>query len=82
MMRPLEVRYPEPNERRYGLGVVIWPDGTYGHTGTVENTHSMLVHRSDGLTWCILVSGDNPESTERLREVFDDSLAAAGIRLT
>jgi D-alanyl-D-alanine carboxypeptidase len=79
MMRPLDVRYPEPNERRYGLGVVIWPDGTLGHTGTVENTHTMLVHRSDGLTWCILVSGDSPESTERLREVFDDSLAAAGI---
>jgi D-alanyl-D-alanine carboxypeptidase len=79
MMRPLEVRYPEPNVRRYGLGVVIWPDGTYGHTGTVENTHTMLVHRSDGLTWCILVSGDNPESTERLRGVFDESLAAAGI---
>jgi len=86
MMRPLDVRYPEPNERRYGLGVVIWPDGTYGHTGTVENTHTMLVHRAltsgGGLTWCILVSGDNPESTERLREIFDDSLAAAGIRLT
>jgi D-alanyl-D-alanine carboxypeptidase len=82
MMRPLDVRYPEPNERRYGLGVVIWPDGTYGHTGTVQNTHTMLVHRSDGMTWCILVSGDNPESTERLRAVFDDALAAAGIGQT
>jgi D-alanyl-D-alanine carboxypeptidase len=79
MMRPLDVRYPEPNERRYGLGVVVWPDGTYGHTGTVESTHTMLVHRADGLTWCILVSGDNPDSTERLREVFDESLSAAGI---
>ena len=81
MMRPLDVRYPEPNVRRYGLGVVIWPDGTYGHTGTVESTHAMLVHRSDGLTWCILISGDNPATTEQLRDVFDDSLAAAGITL-
>lgn len=79
MVDPLDVSYPEPNERRYGLGVVVWPDGTFGHTGTVENTHTMLVHRADGITWCILVSGDRPDSTESLREIFDRAAAGAGI---
>ena len=81
MVDPPDVIYPEPNERRYGLGIVVWPDGTYGHTGTVENTHTMLVHRADGITWCILVSGDRPDSTESLRETFDRALAGAGIRI-
>jgi D-alanyl-D-alanine carboxypeptidase len=81
MRTALDVSYPEPSERRYGLGIVVWPDGSWGHTGTVENTHTMLLHRPDGVTWCILVSGDVPESTERLREVFDRALGGAGIRL-
>jgi len=79
MHQPLDVRYPEPAERRYGLGIIVWPDGSWGHTGTVENTHSMLVHRPDGATWCILVSGDHPSSTEDLRGVFDDAFAVSGL---
>lgn len=82
MVRPLDVRYPEPDERRYGLGIVVWPDDTYGHTGTVENTHAMVVRRTDGLTWCILVSGDNPRSTERLRGVFDEAFASVDTTAT
>lgn len=80
MRRPLtDVDYPEPSERRYGLGIVVWPDGSWGHTGTVENTHTMLARRPDGVTWCILVSGDYPESTESLADLFDRTLAGAGI---
>jgi D-alanyl-D-alanine carboxypeptidase len=82
MRQVLDVHYPEPSERRYGLGIVVWPDGSWGHTGTVENTHTMLVRRPDGVTWCILVSGDVPESTEDLREVFDRALGQSGIALT
>ena len=82
MRQPLDVSYPEPSERKYGLGIFVWPDGSFGHTGTVENTHTMLVRRPDGVTWCILVSGDVPESTEELREVFERSLGGAGIALT
>ena len=81
MRQALDVSYPEPSERRYGLGIVVWPDGSWGHTGTVENTHTMLVRRPDGVTWCILVSGDVPESTEELRDVFDRALAGAGVTL-
>jgi D-alanyl-D-alanine carboxypeptidase len=81
MRQALDVRYPEPHERRYGLGIVVWPDGSWGHTGTVENTHTMLVRRPDGVTWCILVSGDVPESTEALREVFDGAFGDSGVAL-
>ncbi len=81
MREALDVSYPEPSERRYGLGIVVWPDGSWGHTGTVENTHTMLVRRPDGVTWCILVSGDVPESTEELRDVFDRAVGGAGIAL-
>ena len=79
MRTALDVEYPEPGERRYGLGIVVWPDGSWGHTGTVENTHTMLARRTDGVTWCILVSGDVPDSTESLREVFDRALGGAAI---
>jgi hypothetical protein len=40
------------------------------------------VRRPDGVTWCILVSGDVPETTERLRDVFDRATGGAGIALT
>ena len=82
MHTALDVTYPEPAKRRYGLGIIVWPDGSWGHTGTVENTHTMLVRRPDGVTWCILVSGDVPETTERLRDVFDRAIGGAGIALT
>jgi D-alanyl-D-alanine carboxypeptidase len=80
MRQPITgVDYPEPWERTYGLGIVIWPDGSWGHTGTIENTHTMLARRPDGFTWCILVSGDTPEETEALGDIFDRALDAAGI---
>jgi D-alanyl-D-alanine carboxypeptidase len=82
MRQALDVSYPEPERRRYGLGIIVWPDGSWGHTGTVENTHTMLVRRTDGVTWCILVSGDVPGDTEDLRLVFDRALDGAGIALT
>ena len=82
MRQALDVDLPRADERRYGLGIVVWPDGSWGHTGTVENTHTMLVRRPDGVTWCILVSGDVPESTEALREVFDGAFGESGVALT
>jgi len=73
------VTFPEPWKRQFGLGTIIWPDGSYGHTGTVERTHGMLAHRPDGLSWCILVAGEVPSSTEDLANVFQGALDAAGI---
>ena len=50
---------PEPHRWRYGLGIVVWPDGS-GGTPALWRTHTMLVRRPDGVTWCILFSGDVP----------------------
>ncbi len=38
-------------QRGYGLGVISYGDGRYGHTGTIENTHAMVLDRGDGVTW-------------------------------
>ena len=55
------------------------PTASWGHTGTIENTHAMVVHRPDGMTWAITVSGNVPDSTEDLAEIFQDALDHAGI---
>jgi len=69
-------------DRWYGLGVIVSADGTWGHTGTVENAHSMVLHRPDGVTWSVLVNGEYPGQSERLRAIFDEAMAEAGITLT
>jgi D-alanyl-D-alanine carboxypeptidase len=66
-------------DRWYGLGLRVWADGTWGHTGTVENARSMVLRRPDGLTWAILVSGAAPSSSDRLRVHVDQALATLGI---
>jgi len=71
---------PDPT-RGYGLGLMAFGDGSFGHTGTVENTHAMVVHRPDGVTWSILVSGEYPGETRRLAEIFDRAVADAGVPL-
>jgi len=76
------VSFPDPGQRTYGLGTIVWPDGSWGHTGTVESTHAMVAHRPDGVTWSILVSGETPGETESLSDVFADALAGADITLT
>jgi D-alanyl-D-alanine carboxypeptidase len=66
-------------DRWYGLGLIVYVDGAWGHTGTVENTHAMVLRRPDGVTWSVLVSGETPYDTEGLRRIFDESVAAAGV---
>jgi len=66
-------------DRWYGLGLIVYVDGAWGHTGTVENAHAMVLRRADGVTWSVLVSGETPYDTERLRQIFDESIAAAGV---
>ena len=61
----------------YGLGLFLYPDGSFGHTGTVEQTHAMVVSRPDGVTWAVLVNGEYPSETSRLRTIVDRAFAAA-----
>ena len=56
--RAVPVEVPPPvNGWSYGLGLMLFGDGSWGHTGTIESTHAIVVNRPDGLTVAILVSG-------------------------
>ena len=59
----------------------MYADGAWGHTGTIENTHAMVLDRPDGITWSVLVNGEDPWESEHLRQIFDEAIAAAGIIL-
>ena len=77
-MRRLAPFRPSP-DRWYGLGLICFVDGTWGHTGSLESAHAMVLHRPDGMTWSILVSGDYPKETDDLRPIFDDVITKAGV---
>lgn len=80
LMRQPVPAIPYPNAGRwYGLGLMGFADGSFGHTGTVEMTHAMVLDRPDGVTWSVLVSGENPGETSNLQGIVDRSLADAGI---
>lgn len=66
-----------PDGSWYGLGLIVFPDGSYGHTGTLEHTHAMTVVRPDGVTWAVLVSGEHPQNTSDLRAMVEGSLLSA-----
>ena len=66
-------------DRWYGLGLICFTDGTWGHTGTLESAHAMVLHRNDGITWSILVAGDTPKESDDLRDMFNDVIAKAGV---
>ena len=80
MRKPLTgIDYPSTPERWYGLATMGYDNLSWGHTGTVENTHAMVVHRPDGMTWSILVSGNYPEDTPDLAAIFQNAVDQAGI---
>jgi D-alanyl-D-alanine carboxypeptidase len=75
---PVPVEAPPPaNGWSYGMGLMLFGDGSWGHTGTIESTHSVVVNRPDGLTVAILVSGKEPYNTDDLLPVIDLAVAAA-----
>ena len=61
----------------YGLGVINYDAQAWGHTGTIQNTHSMVLVQADGITWAITVAGDHPTESSQLRNIFQAALAAA-----
>jgi D-alanyl-D-alanine carboxypeptidase len=75
---PTTVVPPPPPDRGYGMGLMIFGADTFGHTGTVESTHAMMVRRPDGITWAVTVSGDYPESTRQLATIIGTALRYAG----
>ncbi len=61
----------------YGLGLILFADGSWGHTGTIESTHAIVVNRPDGLTVALLVSGKYPIVSDDLLAVIDQAVAAS-----
>ncbi len=73
---PVEVPLPASGWS-YGLGLILFADGSWGHTGTIESTHAIVVNRPDGLTVAVLVSGKVPSNTDHLLAVIDLAVAAS-----
>jgi D-alanyl-D-alanine carboxypeptidase len=59
----------------YGLGIINYPGDAWGHTGTIEHAHSMVLVQPDGVTWAISVSGETPSNTGTLRTIMRIALA-------
>lgn len=61
----------------YGLGLRLFVSGEWGHSGSIENVHSMVIHRPDGLTVSVLVNGTKPKETDDLIGVMNAAVLAA-----
>lgn len=61
----------------YGLGLINYDADSYGHTGTIQNTHSMVLHQPDGITWAITVAGTYPSNTGGLRTIMRSAMTEA-----
>ena len=61
----------------YGLGLFNFADGSFGHTGTIESTHAMVVARPDRITWALMVNGEYPGDTSDLKSIVDNALDIA-----
>ena len=65
-------------QRGYGLGVISYGDGRFGHTGTIESTHAMVLDRGDGVVWAITVAGSYPGESTGLEQIMNRALVAGG----
>lgn len=75
---PVPVETPPPvSGWSYGMGLILFADGSWGHTGTIESTHAVVVNRPDGLTIAVLISGKVPTNTDDLLPVIDAAVAAS-----
>ncbi|MEZ5215444.1 MAG: serine hydrolase domain-containing protein [Ilumatobacteraceae bacterium] len=68
-----------PRAHRFGLGLLLWDDGSWGHTGTIQNAHSIVIHRPDGLTVAVLVSGPVPSESSELKGAIERALRAVPV---
>ena len=75
MLTPTHGQY---GQRGYGMGMILYGGGRYGHTGTIENTHAMVQNRGDGVIWSVTVAGPYPDDTPRLESVINRAFEEAG----
>ena len=62
----------------YGLGLRLWSDGSWGHTGTIEHAKGIVLVRPDGWSVAILDNGDVPYKTDDLLSVIEMALHSMG----
>ncbi len=79
----IEMRAKGPHVGRnaghwFGLGLRLWSNGTWGHTGTIQNAHSMVLHQPNGYTWAVLVSGNTPADSDDLARYVERAFQASG----
>lgn len=79
LMRTPVPAQPPGLDWTYGLGLRLWGDGSWGHTGTLEQTRAIAVVRPDGWTAVVLVSGERPRTSDELRALVADALAAGSL---
>ncbi len=72
------VNDPLVPDRGYGMGLILYGGGAFGHTGTIESTHAMVLDRGDGVTWALTVAGEYPSQTSDLSGIVDRALEAGG----
>lgn len=81
MRQPLPgIEYGDLANRWYGMAMIVFANKSWGHSGTVENTHAMVIHRPDGMTWSIIVSGNHPENSDELIGIFQSAVDQSGIQ--
>ena len=64
-----------PGLGSWGLGVEVFDDGSWGHTGSLASARAMALHRPDGITWGIVVNGNLENHNVVLRDVMARALA-------
>jgi D-alanyl-D-alanine carboxypeptidase len=65
-------------QRGYGLGIIAYGGARFGHTGTIESTHAMVLDRGDGVTWAITVAGQSPGESTDLERIVNDAFVTGG----
>ena len=76
-MRARPATDTETPEVWYGLGLISYDSGaSYGHTGALQGSRTMMVHRPDGLTWSIMVNARFSDHSDILMALMNRALAA------
>ena len=75
LMRTPSSAGPEDGNWEYGLGVRIFANGSWGHSGTLEAAHDMVVKLNDGTVVAVFVNGEEPSDTDSLLDLILRALA-------
>jgi D-alanyl-D-alanine carboxypeptidase len=70
LMRQPSSAGPPNEDWTYGLGLRIFPSGLWGHSGTLEAAHDMVVSLPDGTVVAVLVNGEEPSDSDSLIETI------------